>query len=157
MFRLRLLLHHKSFKIKRNIVVCSSLWFCIVKNDQKWPCSWGRESRKDWCHSYHFYSVDFYDLLITLKCQGNTYYQRPIGKINTSLLFRPSVISGPWLSHGLLNRWTSQYDWGITTAGWLERKWNILKISHITIKLSVCTSMRVTALRAWSILTLVMP
>ena len=61
------------------------------------------------------------------------------------------------LNHGLLNRWTSQYDWGMTT-GWLERKWNILKISHhISIKLSVCTSMRVTALRAWSILTLALP
>jgi hypothetical protein len=59
--------------------------------------------------------------------------------------------------HGLLNRWTSQYDWGNTT-GWLERIVNILQISDlIFIKLSVCTSMRVIVLRTWSTLTLAMP
>ena len=31
--------------------------------------------------------------------------------------------------HGLLNRWTLQYDWGNTTGG-LERIVNILQISH---------------------------
>ena len=33
--------------------------------------------------------------------------------------------------HGLLNRWTSHYDWGNTTE-WLERTMNILQISHHT-------------------------
>ena len=61
------------------------------------------------------------------------------------------------LGHGLFNRWTLQYDWGNTTR-WLERIVNILQISHhISIKLSVCTSMRVIVLRTWSILTLAMP
>ena len=53
------------------------------------------------------------------------------------------IYTGCRVSHGLLNRWTSQYDWGNTT-GWLERIVNILQITHhIFIKVSVCTSMRV--------------
>ena len=31
-FGIRLLLYHKNFKIKSNVVVCSSPWLCIVKN-----------------------------------------------------------------------------------------------------------------------------
>ena len=62
-------------------------------------------------------------------------------------------IQANWPSHGLLDRWTSQYDWGITTGG-LERKLNILQISHHNL---IKLSMRVRALRAWSILTLAMP
>ena len=31
--------------------------------------------------------------------------------------------------HGLLKRWMSQYNWGITT-GWFERIVNNLQISH---------------------------
>ena len=64
--------------------------------------------------------------------------------------------SARMFTHGLLNRWTLQYDWGITTGG-LERLENILQVSHhISIKISVSTSMRVTTLRAWSILALAM-
>ena len=33
------------------------------------------------------------------------------------------------ITHGLLNRWTLQYDRGITT-GWLERIVNILQFGH---------------------------
>ena len=56
------------------------------------------------------------------------------------------------MNQGILNRWTSQYDLGIT-AGGLGRKLNILQISHHNSKkLSLYTSMSVTALRAWSIL-----
>jgi hypothetical protein len=74
----------------------------------------------------------------------------------TSRLWLTSMNIDP-KCHGLLNRWTVQYDWGYTT-GWLVRIVNILQISHhIFIKLSVCTSMRVIVLRTCSILTLAIP
>ena len=38
-----------------------------------------------------------YDTFIIFEMPGS-YYQRPNGKINISLLFRPSVIRGPWIS-----------------------------------------------------------
>ena len=34
---------------------------------------------------------------LLLKCQGLPSVRRPVGKVNISLLFRPSVIRGPWL------------------------------------------------------------
>ena len=52
-----------------------------------------------------FVSVDFYDLKsLSFKCGNDTFitfemprvsYRRPVGKMNISLLFRPSVIRGP--------------------------------------------------------------
>ena len=36
------------------------------------------------------------DIFIIFKMPGSS-YERPVGKINNSLLFRPSVIRGPWL------------------------------------------------------------
>ena len=43
--------------------------------------------------------------LLLLKCQGPS-YRRPDGKINISLLFRPSIIRGPWINTKImLIRW----------------------------------------------------
>ena len=52
--------------------------------------------------------VDSYDLKsLSFKFGNDTFitfelprvsYKRPVGKMNISLLFRPSVIRGPWLS-----------------------------------------------------------
>ncbi len=54
-----------------------------------------------------FFSVDSYDLKSLLFKFGNdafitfemlrVSYRRPVGKMNISLLFRPSVIRGPWI------------------------------------------------------------
>ena len=55
-----MLLHPLSFKIKSMVLVCSIPWLCIVKNGQKWPSSWGRESRL--ATPTKLFSVDFYDL-----------------------------------------------------------------------------------------------
>ena len=99
MYSFILLLHLKTFKIKSKFVVCSIPCLCIVKNGQKWPCSWGRESRKEWCHSHQFFSVDSYDLKsLSFKFRNDTFitfemqrvaYKRPFWKIYNSLLFRP--------------------------------------------------------------------
>ena len=53
------------------------------------------------------FSVDSYDLKsLSFKFGNGTFvtfempkvsYRRPVGKMNISLLFRPSVIRGPWL------------------------------------------------------------
>ena len=53
-----------------------------------------------------FFAVDSYDLKsLSLKFGNDTFitfemsrvsYKRPVGKMNISLLFRPSVIRGPW-------------------------------------------------------------
>ena len=53
-----------------------------------------------------FFSVDSYDLQsLSFKFGNDTFitfemprvsYRRPVGKMNISLLFRPSVIRGPW-------------------------------------------------------------
>ena len=54
----------------------------------------------------NFFSVDFYDLKsLSFEFGNDTFitfemprvsYRRPVGKMNISLLFRPSVIRGPW-------------------------------------------------------------
>ena len=57
--------------------------------------------------------VYFMSFLPEIQLKGFTSYVCEIREIN----------------HGLLNRWTSQYDWGNTTE-WLERIVNILQISY---------------------------
>ena len=62
----------------------------------------------------NFFSVKSYDLKsLSLKFGNDTFitfemprvsYRRPIGKMNISMLFRPSVIRGPWIVHGV--QWT---------------------------------------------------
>ena len=59
--------------------------------------------------------------------------------------------------HGLLNRWTSQYDWGITTGGLTFNLNNGTKTHLIIIKLLENTFLGMTKVRAWPILTLAMP
>ena len=39
-----------------------------------------------------------YNIFVNFEMPGSS-YRRPIGKIHISLLFRPSVIRGPWLSY----------------------------------------------------------
>ena len=57
---------------------------------------------------------------------------------------------------GLLNRWTSQYDWGITTGGLTFNLNNGTKTHLIIVKLLENTFLGMTKVRAWSILTLAM-
>ena len=61
------------------------------------------------------------------------------------------------LIHGLLNRWTSQYDWGITTGGLTFNLNNGTKTHLIIVKLLKNTFLGMTNVRAWPILTLAMP
>ena len=61
------------------------------------------------------------------------------------------------LDHGLLNRWTSQYDWGITTGGLTFNLNNGTKTHLIIVKLLENTFLGMTKVRAWPILTLAMP
>ena len=125
-FCIWLLLHLKTFKIKSMFVVCSIPCLCIVKNGQKWPCSWGRESRKEWCHSSAlppiFFSVNSYDL-----------------KSTSLKIFCPSVIRGPctnssnqldqdlamneyfWYIH---TTWMRIHNWGKTTK---NNKYHVLQ------------------------------
>ena len=60
-------------------------------------------------------------------------------------------------SHGLLNRWTSQYDWGITTGGLTFNLNNGTKTHLIIVKILENTFLGMTKVRAWPILTLAMP
>ena len=61
------------------------------------------------------------------------------------------------LQHGLLNRWTSQYDLGITTGGLTFNLDNGTKTHLIIIKLLENTFFGMKKVRAWPILTLAMP
>ena len=61
------------------------------------------------------------------------------------------------LDQGLLNRWTSQYDLGITTGGLTFNLNNGTKTHLIIIKLLENTFLGMTKVRAWPILTLAMP
>ena len=63
----------------------------------------------------------------------------------------------PMSRHGLLNRWTSQYDWGITTGGLTFNLNNGTKTHLTIIKLLENTFLGMTKVRAWPILTLAMP
>ena len=58
---------------------------------------------------------------------------------------------------GLLNRWTSQYDWGITTGGLIFNLNNGTKTLLIIVKISENTFLGMTKVRAGPILTLAMP
>ena len=49
----------------------------------------------------------------------------------TKKIFYEKVLIITQLSQGLLNRWTSQYHW-VITSGWLERIMNILQIFNKT-------------------------
>ena len=74
-------------------------------------------------------SITFWEQKEKLRSRPNVLVLK-LGGLSQSpkerkLRFRPinRLIGGPlfgWLSHGLLNRWTSQFDLGITTEG-LER------------------------------------
>ena len=66
-------------------------------------------------------------------------------------------ISISWgITQGLLNRWTSQYDWGITTGGLTFNLNNGTKTHLIIVKLLENTFLGMTKVRAWPILTLAM-
>ena len=62
----------------------------------------------------NFFSVDSYDVKpLSSKFGNDTFitfempqvsYRRPVGKMNISLLFRPSVTRGPWLIYTLPQR-----------------------------------------------------
>ena len=65
----------------------------------------GRKVRSSNATPTNFFSIDSYDLKsLSFKFGNDTYitfemprvsYRRPVGKMNISLLFRPSVIRGP--------------------------------------------------------------
>ena len=59
-----------------------------------------------------------------------------------------SYYSSP--THGLLNRWTSQYDWGITTGGLIFNLNNGTKTLLIIVKISENTFLGMTKIKAWS-------
>ena len=60
-------------------------------------------------------------------------------------------------SQGLLNRWTSQYDWGITAGGLTFNLNNGTKTPLIIVKNLENTFLGMKKVRAWPILTLAMP
>ena len=62
-----------------------------------------------------------------------------------------------YIIQGLLNRWTSQYDWGITTGGLTFNLNNGTKSHLIIVKLLENTFLGMTKVRVWPILTLAMP
>ena len=55
---IKFLLFHPC-KIKSRVVVWSIPWLWIVKDGQKWSCSWGWESRKKCCHFYQIFFCSF--------------------------------------------------------------------------------------------------
>ena len=61
------------------------------------------------------------------------------------------------IDQGLLNRWTSQYDWGITTGGLTFNLNNGTKTHLIIVKILANTFLGMTKVRAWPNLTLAMP
>ena len=98
------------------VSVCSISWLCILKNGQKWPFSWGQENRMEQFQSHQICLFWFLwlksrsfkfsnDTFITFEMSKEA-YRMSVGKINISLLFRPSVIRGPWMvsSRKLHNR-----------------------------------------------------
>ena len=60
-------------------------------------------------------------------------------------------------SQGLLNRWTSQYDWGITAGGANFNLNNGTKTPLIIVKILENTFLGMKKVRTWPILTLAMP
>ena len=61
------------------------------------------------------------------------------------------------IGHGLLDRWTSQYDWGITAGGLNFILNNGTKTHLIIVKLLENTCLGMKKVRAWPILTLARP
>ena len=61
------------------------------------------------------------------------------------------------VNHGLLNRWTSQYDWGITAGGLTFNLNNGTKTPLIIVKNLENTFLGMKKVRSWPILTLAMP
>ena len=59
--------------------------------------------------------------------------------------------------HGLLNRWTSQYDWGITAGGLNFNLNNGTITPLIIVKNLENTFLGMKKVRTWPILTLAMP
>ena len=45
------LLRYKIFQNKNRVEDWSIPWICTKEKGQKWPCSWGCESKKEQCHS----------------------------------------------------------------------------------------------------------
>ena len=93
-FCIKLLLLHKTFKIKNMVEVCSIHWLCTVKNSQNWPLQVERSK----ANPTKLFSVDFYDLntrsfkfgndiFTTFEMPGSS-YKMPFWKIIIPLLFR---------------------------------------------------------------------
>ena len=61
------------------------------------------------------------------------------------------------IGQGLLNRWTSQYDWGIMAGGLTFHLNNGTKTPLIIVKNLENTFVGMKKVRAWPILTLAMP
>ena len=61
------------------------------------------------------------------------------------------------ICQGLLNRWTSQYEWGITAGGLTFNLNNGTKTPLIIVKNLENTFLGMKKVRAWPILTLAMP
>ena len=60
--------------------------------------------------SYDLKSMPFKfgkDIFIIFEMPGSS-DSRPVGKVNISMLFRPSVIRGPWIVHGV--QWTRPFE-----------------------------------------------
>jgi hypothetical protein len=82
------------------IIVCSTSWLWIVKNGQ--VHEGGKVGRSN-ATPTKFGNVTF----ITFEMPWVS-YRRPIGKMNISLLFCPSVIRGPW-SNTKARAWANTY------------------------------------------------
>ena len=84
------------------VLVCSISWLCILKNGHvheggKVERSNDTSTKLFPVDSYGLKSMSFKfgnDIFITFEML-RVAYNRPIGKINISLVFRPSVIRGP--------------------------------------------------------------
>lgn len=97
----------KTFKIKSRVAVCFMPWLCIVIKGQNDHFHEGWKVRMSNATSINIFSVNSYDVKsMSFKFGNDSFnifempgssYQRPIGKNNISLLFRPSVIRGPWI------------------------------------------------------------
>ena len=79
------MLHHKTFKIKSMVVVCSipSLALIVKKNTS---------------YDLKFLSFKFGKYYFITFEMPRVSYKRPVGKMKISLLFCPPVIRGPYLN-----------------------------------------------------------
>ena len=91
--------------MKSRVFICSIPWLCIVKMAKNYHFHEGGKVGRSNATPTNYFSVDSYDLKSSSFKFGNDIfitfempkvaYKRPIGKINSSLLFRPSVIRDP--------------------------------------------------------------